>query len=170
MSRAAHGFTLIEMLTTIAALVIVLGLMVSLSRHVRSRSAQRLTGDLLQNLDRLMSQYQRETGELPPVDPALPQDRPFTEDTLRATAPANNRSFIQHLRGAHNLTDAFTGLSVSYFDGQSILDAWGHPIVFVPGHNPHLGMAPGGRFFFVSPGPDGKFFTREDNLYSYERR
>src|SRR5437667_11857331 len=51
------GFTLIEMLTTVAVLVIVLGLMVSLARDVRNRSAERLTKDLLRRLDLLVAQY-----------------------------------------------------------------------------------------------------------------
>src|SRR5437667_12256431 len=51
------GFTLIEMLTTVAVLVIVLGLMVSLARDVRNRSADRLTKDLLRRLDLLVAQY-----------------------------------------------------------------------------------------------------------------
>src|SRR5437762_12966239 len=51
------AFTLIEMLTTVAVLVIVLGLMVSLARDVRNRSAERLTKDLLRRLDLLVAQY-----------------------------------------------------------------------------------------------------------------
>jgi len=38
-----RAFTLIEMLVTCAVLVIVMGLMVSLARHVRSTSANELT-------------------------------------------------------------------------------------------------------------------------------
>src|SRR5436305_4153289 len=52
-----RGFTLIEMLTTVAFLVIVLGLMVSLARDVRSRSADHLTKDVLRRLDNLVAQY-----------------------------------------------------------------------------------------------------------------
>src|SRR6478672_5781063 len=54
---ARLGFTLVEMLTTVAVLVIVLGLMVSLARDVRTRSADRLTKDLLRRLDTLVAQY-----------------------------------------------------------------------------------------------------------------
>src|SRR6185369_3004102 len=61
MTSSSHpkrrGFTLIEMLTTVAVLVIVLGLMVSLARDVRNRSAERLTKDLLRRLDLLVAQY-----------------------------------------------------------------------------------------------------------------
>src|SRR5439155_4475301 len=56
-SRSTTAFTLVEMLTTVAVLVIVLGLMVSLARDVRTRSAERLTKDLLRRLDVLVAQY-----------------------------------------------------------------------------------------------------------------
>src|SRR4051812_40017207 len=54
-----RAFTLIEMLTTVAALVIVLGLMVSLARDVRHRSADHLTKDILRRLDGLVAQYRK---------------------------------------------------------------------------------------------------------------
>src|SRR5436853_6587535 len=57
LSRARKGFTLIEMLTTVAVLIIVLGLMVSLARYVRDASAQAVSKALLRQLDHLMAQY-----------------------------------------------------------------------------------------------------------------
>src|SRR5256885_2776690 len=57
--HSSFAFTLIEMLTTVAVLVIVLGLMVSLARDVRNRSAERLTKDLLRRLDYLVAQYKQ---------------------------------------------------------------------------------------------------------------
>src|SRR5436305_6543773 len=78
-----RGFTLIEMLTTVAVLVIVLGLMVSLARDVRNRSAERLTKDLLRRLDLLVAQYKQrnlkslspdEQKAYPVVHPLLGQD------------------------------------------------------------------------------------------------
>src|SRR3954471_3318186 len=68
------GFTLIEMLTTVAALIIVLGLMVSLARYVRDRSAQQLTRDTLRPLERLMGEYVDNNGRLPVIDPILPPE------------------------------------------------------------------------------------------------
>jgi type II secretory pathway pseudopilin PulG len=64
--RRAGGFTLTEMLTTVAALIILMGLAVSLAREVRRRSADVVTRDLLALLDRMMAQYQiRHDGALP---------------------------------------------------------------------------------------------------------
>jgi hypothetical protein len=47
-------------------------------------------------------------------------------------------------------------------------DAWGGPVVFMAHQHPSIGMAPGDRPFFFSAGPDGRYLSREDNLYSYE--
>jgi len=90
---ARGGFTLIEMLTSVALLVIVLGMMVSLARHVRERSSQALTESLLRQLDQLMTQYaDRNAGKLPevpafPPAEALPPESAFQPAT-GATAPA----------------------------------------------------------------------------------
>src|SRR4051794_1464097 len=65
MGDRRRAFTLIEMMTTVAVLVIVLGLMVSLARDVRTRSAERLTKDLLARLDTLVEQYRRPLRTLP---------------------------------------------------------------------------------------------------------
>jgi hypothetical protein len=53
------------MLTTVAALIIVLGVMVSLARHVRDASAMQLTRRLLRHLDGLMSQYETKYARQP---------------------------------------------------------------------------------------------------------
>ena len=53
------------MLTTVALLIIVLGLMVSLARYVRRRSADELTRKMLVNLHAAMVEYTRQFG--PPV-------------------------------------------------------------------------------------------------------
>jgi prepilin-type N-terminal cleavage/methylation domain-containing protein len=66
-----RAFTLIEMLTTVAVLVIVLGLMVSLARDVRTRSADRLTKDLLRRLDALVEQYRARSFRIPSSAPAV---------------------------------------------------------------------------------------------------
>ena len=47
-------------------------------------------------------------------------------------------------------------------------DAWGRDIVFMPRGHPAIGTALQDRPFFFSAGPDGRYHTLEDNLYSYE--
>src|SRR3954469_11993073 len=71
--RIQHSpaFTLIEMLTTVAVLVIIFGLMVSLARDVRRRSATGLTAQLLAKLDVLTGEYLRQYHSPPPPPPPV---------------------------------------------------------------------------------------------------
>ena len=178
------AYTLIEMLTTIAILVIALGLMVSLARRVRAQSARALTESVLLKLDGLMAQYVSRHHQLPVVAPFVPEvkeeksDKPpltlaaatkIEEPMLQRSALRNNRELVHVLRGQSNLGgSAFSDLPISLYDEVTLRDAWGTPIVFMPRFHPDVGMAPNDRYFFVSAGPDGHFLTRDDNLYSYE--
>jgi type II secretory pathway pseudopilin PulG len=68
-----RAFTLIEVATTVAILIIVLGLMVSLARQVRKQAGMTLTKDLLRRLDAAMAQYAaRNGGKVAPVNPFPP--------------------------------------------------------------------------------------------------
>jgi hypothetical protein len=158
------------MLTTVGALVIVLGLMVSLARWVRNASAVDLTKTLLKRLDRLMVEYEARHHQLPTVtafiDPAASDP---DEKNLQRSALENNRQMLAALRReAGTAPDAFNGLPYAVYDLSAIRDAWGTPIVFMPAMHPAIGMAPQNRRFFFSAGPDRRFLTQEDNLYSYE--
>ena len=175
-----QGFTLIEMLTTVAVLVIVLGLMVSLARDVRNRSAERLTKDLLRRLDLLVAQYKQrslrsipeEQRKLYPVVHPLLGETPLDigdEAKQRENALANNRELIRTLKSQVDLSGgAFSDLSIANYNEVNLLDAWGSPIVYMPHQHPLVGMAGGDSYFFFSAGPDRKYLTRQDNLYSYE--
>lgn len=169
------------MLTTVAALVIVLGLMVSLARFVRQRAAEQFTNELLVRLDSLAAQYKKQTGawprvtafvpELPaatqPAGVLVPADEPALppESILRDRARQNNRDAVSALR---QLGSASVGKWPLWGEEGDLLDAWGRPIVFMPAMRPPIGMAPGDQPFFLSAGPDGIFTTLEDNIYSYE--
>lgn len=165
--RSRRAFTSVELLTSIAFLFIALGLMVSLARYVRSASADELTSDILLSLDRLMDQYVAQSGRPPEVPPLL-DGPPRDEAEILSRARANNHAF---LRAFYSMPAVTTGpllnLPVSNYDGSSLYDSWGSPIVFMPRMHPAIGMSPKG-WFFVSAGPDRRFMTREDNLYSYE--
>src|SRR4051812_11570877 len=71
-ARRRAGFTLIEVATTVAVLIIVLGLMVSLARQVRKQAGMTLTKDLLRRLDAAMAQYALRNGDKLPVVAAFP--------------------------------------------------------------------------------------------------
>lgn len=173
LSRARpRAFTLLEMLTTVAVLIVVLGLMVSLARYVRKELAIEVTKDLLHRLDQLAEQYVARHNRVPDVDPFLrdPAAPLPDEQTLQQAAINNNRSIVQALRKDGLLVDqSFGGLPQSIFNDMMIRDAWGSPIVFMPAMHPNIGMALQDKPFFFSAGPDQRFLTQENNLYSYEK-
>lgn len=169
--KLRRGFTLVEMLTSIAALIIVFGLMVSLANFVRNNSATDLTVSLLRKLDEQVVQYSRRfEGHFPPAplfDPQLAEN----EAALARLARQNNEAVIRALGSQANLSaTVFAELPSTVYDPetQTLRDAWGSPIVFMRTMHPAIGMALDDRPFFFSAGPDRKYLTREDNLYSYE--
>ncbi len=189
------GFTLIEMLTTVAILVIVFGLLVNLAHHVRERSAVALTQNLVRQLDGMMSAYVARHGQPPAVPPFPPGDGNWThvegpsaaipgshlraggrtmqveaepEELVRAAAE-NSRYFVRALRGEPGVAaGALSELPASLYNDITLLDAWGSPIVFMPSMHPAIGTAPNDRFFFFSAGADRRYLTLDDNIYSYE--
>ena len=172
--KRRKGFTLLEMLTTVAVLILVLGMMVSLARYVRNELAVEATKDVLHRLDAMMQQYAIRQGHLPAVEPFIPPGLGQTdlpdEQILQQTAVGNNRGFVSALREAGILQDeSFGGLPQSLYNDMMIRDAWGSPIVFMPAMHEGIGMALENRPFFFSAGPDQLYLTQENNLYSYEK-
>ncbi|MGF1632602.1 MAG: type II secretion system protein [Phycisphaerae bacterium] len=176
-----RGYTFIELLCTLAALVIVLGVVVSLSRAVRNESRQSLTRVMLRDLSLALDAYAAEHGPPVPRPPLLPPD-PDTDDAppssqlLLARATANNRAMITALRP--NLAAVGRGLPGGggpllgelpdrFYDGRRLLDAWGTPVILTE-PDARLGLGAAGGPFFVSAGADADYLTRGDNLYSYE--
>jgi hypothetical protein len=158
------------MLTTVAALVILLGLMVDLARYVRNDSSVKLTKHLLHQLDVLLAQYQQHHGgRLPEVTPFTTGEGMLNEATLRQRALDNNRDIIAALRSEVGIeSNTFGGLPESIYNEATLRDAWGSPIIFMPSMQRELGVAPQNRPFFFSAGPDRRYLTQDDNLYSYE--
>jgi prepilin-type N-terminal cleavage/methylation domain-containing protein len=177
--RWRRGYTLVELFLTIAVLAIILGLMVDLANRVRRTSADKLTRQLLQQLNALMDNYlEHSNGQLPPVTPFLETMPIPDEPALQIAAAQNNADFVRYLRTQSDLSmptksitdkqDVFAGLPLNLYDEVTLHDPWGSPIVFMPRQHPLIGMAPGDKFFFFSAGPDRRFLSRQDNLYSYE--
>jgi type II secretory pathway pseudopilin PulG len=194
-SSRNSGFTLVELLITACLFIIVLGLAVSLSRHVRAQSARVLTGDLLVRMEVLLDRYTASHGRLeirpeffpvadsattapsagsaalqtPGSSSAVAEKPHLDEAQLLRLALRNNRSFLMAV-SASTPPEYFAQLGVSVYDPStpSLRDAWGTPVVYIPRTHPMLGMAPRDAPFFLSAGPDRKFLTLGDNLYSYE--
>lgn len=162
---------MVELLTTIAVLVVVFGLVISLANFVRNTSATELTTTLLRKMEEQLAVYSaRNQGALPAVTPLDPQPGTM-EELVARTARQNNEELVKALGSQSNLaTTVFAELPSSVYDPSSgtVRDAWGSPIVFMPRMHPMIGMALDDRPFFFSAGPDRRYLTREDNLYSYE--
>jgi hypothetical protein len=174
------SFTLIEMLTTVAALVIVLGLMVSLARFERRRSAENFTReDILAKLEALLARPDvvqnkalQEALADPNVVPRLVYSatREPEEPLLQHNAAANNTEFVKIFK-KYVGPRAFNEFPLSLYNptANTLVDAWGTPIVYMPAGALNVGIIPQQRSFFLSAGPDRKFSSVVDNLYSYER-
>ena len=168
------------MLTTVAALVIVLGLMVSLARYERRRSAENFTrDDILARLDALLARKEvienkalQEALADPAIVPRLlrPSARDPEEPVLQLNAARNNTEFVKVFK-TYVGPRAFNEFPLSLYNpnANTLVDAWGTPIVFMPAGALNVGISPQSRSFFLSAGPDRKFSSVVDNLYSYER-
>ncbi len=175
--RARTGLALSELLLVIVTLTVVLGLVVSLARRVRRESAHALASRVLAELDQTLAGYRQREARLPEIPSLLPADdewAPFaarpTEAALAARVLENNRRAVTSLRPG-SVDDAGSpaaALGSLLYDGQTLRDPWGTPIAFMASGSPLIGTAPGDGPFFFSAGPDGRFLTRDDNLYSYE--
>jgi hypothetical protein len=165
-----RAYTAVELLATLPAVLVMLGLMAGLARHVRQSAADALTKNLLQRLDQAMSRYVHQYGQSPlNVPPLFSGPIPQTETAgLARRALANDQAVVRLLQADHLFPAGPGGdLPPAYYDGRTLRDAWGSPIVFMPrlpAHEP--AAAPGGYFF--SAGPDRLYTTQSDNLYSYE--
>jgi len=168
------------MLTTVATLVIVLGLMVSLARYERRRSAENFTrDDVLARLDALLARHDivenkalQEALADPAVVPRLvrPSAGQPEEPVLQYNAGRNNTEFVKTFK-KYVGPKAFNDLPLSLYNptANTLVDAWGTPIVYMPAGALNVGISPQNRSFFLSAGPDRKFSSVVDNLYSYER-
>lgn len=165
-----RGFTLVEMLTTVAGLVILLGLMVSLARYVRHRSAEDLTREVLSRMDALLVQYSSDQTRLAKIAPPLVSRAGQVSDeaALRLAAAENNRAMVRFFKEKTG-GRAFGDLPLAIYDGIMLRDAWGTPIVYMAPNAANFSASPRSRAFFFSAGPDRKFATALDNQYSYDR-
>ena len=193
-SSRRRGFTLVEVLVTVAALIIVLGLMANLARSVRRQASEAQTKYLLKTLTELLNKYVARNNQLPRISPFLPGleitatrpvdaspaerrraalDLPLPDEPrLREAARANNRDVVAALRSEAGPQSDIFGPAAGENGGapgyDRLPDAWGREIVFMPRGHPAIGTALEDKPFFFSPGPDGSYHTLEDNLYSYE--
>jgi hypothetical protein len=153
-SSFSPAFTVLELLTVLAFLVIMMGLMVSLARYVRSNSAVELTRQMLASLASAQAVYM--SPNAPQMD-GLPSD--LNETVVQRYLLRVSNARVRHLLERNAVVPP----------EPVVRDAWGNAILLVPRQHDQLGMAPRNEPFFISAGPDGKYLTLDDNLYSYEQ-
>lgn len=164
---ARRGLGLIELLTLVAVLMIGLAMMVATARHVRSTSANELTRKRMRALaDAAIEVIEKGADPTLPVPATAPGE---PEDRIRAFARASSRRLDDVLAAGAPDRPAIADAIAAVAAGRPELDdAWGQPIALMPGQQPSLGMAPDDTPFLVSAGPDGRFLTLSDNIYSYD--
>ena len=166
---AQEGYTLIELLTTVAVLVVVLGLLVSLAGDVRRRSADTLMRELLYRLDQEVVRNAELREALTRVPPLVKSSGGvYDGEAVQRAALENSRASVRIWREVTKDL-VVRDQPVSIYDEVTLRDAWGTPIVYMPAGALNVGMVPQSRAFFMSAGPDRSFTTLEDNLYSYEQ-
>lgn len=179
--RGRWGLAVSELLLVVVSLTLVLSIIVSLSRRVRRESSHDLAERVLVELDAALAAYRVRTGQLPEVTPLLEGDSEadVTESVLATRGLVNNRQAVAALQvagradgaaaeGAEAEDVVLDTLGLILFDGSTLRDPWGTPIVYMAGGSRLVGTAAANRPFFFSAGPDGQYLTRDDNIYSYE--
>jgi hypothetical protein len=159
-----RGLGVIELLALVAILAVAFALMAATARHVRSSSAMELTRKRMAALTQATADLMQSG-----VDPRLPLDFPSTtssdtklEANLARFATESSRKLAQTFA---ERTDSLLAQAVGT---PELRDAWGRPIALMPQQFPVVGMAPDDGPFLVSAGPDGRFLTLSDNVYSYD--
>lgn len=165
-AKSSHrrGLGVIELLTLVAILAVAFALMASMARHVRSNSAMELTRKRMAALTEATSGLMQKG-----IDPRVPITFPSTSSS-DAKLEENLGRFA--LESSRNLGRSLSGKSDSILAGAigtpELRDAWGRPMALMPQQFPVVGMAPDDGPFLVSAGPDGRFLTLSDNIYSYD--
>ncbi|MGC4031297.1 MAG: hypothetical protein QM754_06065 [Tepidisphaeraceae bacterium] len=145
------GFGLLELLTSVAFLVILLGFAVSAARYVRSKDSAAAIRQQLAMLNGRLAAY------------GLPAELPIFAENLTAAdeAAAPDRVLDQAKENADLCADWLR------VDRTSMTDPWGTPIVAIPGKHRARHVA-AVQAVLDDAGPDGRFFTLSDNIYGYD--
>lgn len=182
-----RAFTLMEMMIAIGVILILLGIGVMGFRALDKNAAQRATQATLDTAAGLLTEYEatgKPAATVSGTGGAVAFGDVNTSGGDRTSAINNSETALRRLQNVPRNKDALAKLPpkayANQLDGtrrQALADAWGNPIVLVGPNGLTVGIsgqsrtevAPGGRPFWASGGPDGNLNTGEDNLYSFRK-
>ncbi len=156
MKRGRLGFTMIEMLTVIAIIVAMSGLLLSAVMTARKRANVAHTKHIIVMLEACIERYQADFGDYPPGAGGGVR----SSEVLREALTTLKMGGPYHDFSPDEVTDTDrNGL-------REIADHWGNPISYY--HHSEYDLEPR-RFSFrlVSPGPDGDEVQSEDNVNNW---
>ena len=132
--NSPRGFTLIEILVSIAIIIIIAGILFSVGISIRRSSLERQNKAILTTLDGVLAGFLKSNREPP------------------AVAQPDVSSWVSTLKADPDSAKILAGLTT--FNGTAVLDAYGNPIEFLHSHPP-TDPKPQPNAFFKSWGPDG---------------
>lgn len=155
---------MIELLALVAILAVAFALMAATAGHVRSNSAMELTRKRMTALTAATADLLQRG-----IDPRLAVTFPSTSSTDTRLEENLGRFALESSRKlGKSLAEQPESLLAQAIGTPELRDAWGRPMALLPQQFPAVGMAPEDGPFLVSAGPDGRFLTLSDNIYSYD--
>jgi len=169
---ASRGFTLVEILTVIAVIVILMGIGLAVGPGLLQQGERQLTYVVLNNARSLYEEYDDRT-----------HSGAFIEDTSELIRKCRDISQLENVVArfpSQTISRSESGETVTY----SLRDGWGNEILFVPAGQTSQD-AEGKKFhaddpegpYFMSPGPDSatgdlsgneqQKEQAEDNIFSF---
>lgn len=154
--RAAGGFTLIEILVTVAIIIILVAILLVVGSGAISNAKVRQTHATLHALEGLMKDYLAAGNAEPKPTSPWPYSTPTADyyETHTESDPVNWVKLMKVSAQAKQLANLPTGFDPNH--SVVILDAWGTPIRYVPSN-----VTTQKDGYFVSAGPD-KIFVDTD--------
>lgn len=147
----ARGLTVLELCAFVSVVAVMLSGMVSLARHLKSRGAEELTRERMEQIVQRARSLWNDPEVVEPIGQSMSESNLLTWAT----------------RSSSKLSAALAKTDPSVRP-ELFFDAWGTPIGLVAGGGRLLGIPPDDSPFLISAGPDRQFLSLGDNLYSYD--
>lgn len=184
-----RAFTLIEILVALFVISVLIGMLVIGVRYSINHANTRATKITMESLKSIAAEYPKEIPfqrfifepEIPKGVPGpVYEGSPFREG-VAVVNTAEYWNTIMAVPAAREMIANLKSIPVAATQPTTRpsvvpVDAWGNPIIMVPsavvgvksGGKQVTVWAPTSQPYFMSAGPDGRFDTGDDNVYSWE--